>query len=614
MRISTPSTPFHRIALHVGVVLCSTMFYGPNAQCATSNEAPNTLSEKELADGWILLFDGQTMTGWEAANQANWKIDNGIISATEGDVGLLHTTNQFGDYLLKIDFRAARATNSGIFLRTLPKPKRPGSDCYELNIAPPDNRFPTGSFVRQKKADETDETDSWRTFEVTAQGNYFLIKLDGITVLEYTDPKPLSSGHIGLQFNRGKIEFRNVKLKPLSADFSWPGWLGGPGRDGWVDVFQPPTPWPEQPVRNWQVEVGTGYASPLVSGGHVYQHARQGDDEVVWCLDLKTGVVKWRKSYAAPFKMGGGAEHHGKGPKSSPALAEGRLFTLSITGVLSAWDMDSGELLWRCDYGSRFKKSHPRWGASTSPLIDGHRVIVHFGTDGQGALVAVDAKNGEEVWSSGNDGPSYSSPILVEIQGSRQVVEWNERALVGVDSTTGRPLWEYPYPQDYTDQNMPTPVYHRGLILLGGENRGVRGLELQLDRGIWTVRQQWHQEKVALDMSSAVINDDLLYGFSHYDHGRIFCLDPKTGEVLWQGPGRTGENVAFLATHGHIVALINNGELQILSAQGDHFERTMTYRVAEDNIYSTWAPPVLLDGGILVKDKQTLTRWSFDGS
>jgi outer membrane protein assembly factor BamB len=405
----------------------------------------------------------------------------------------------------------------------------------------------------------------------------------------------------------------NTLQSSFGADITWPGWLGGPERDGWVDGFQPPTRWPEQLELSWQVEVGTGYASPLVSDGRVYQHARQGEDEVVWCLDLKTGAVKWRKSYATLFKMGGGAERHGKGPKSSPALAKGRLFTLSITGVLSAWDMDSGELLWRCNYGSRFEKSHPRWGASTSPLIDANRVVVHFGTDGQGALVAVDAVSGEEVWSSGKDGPSYSSPILIELQGSRQIVEWNERALIGVDSASGRLLWEYPYPQDYTDQNMPTPVFYQGLVLLGGENRGILGLEPRLVGGTWTVQQRWHQEKVALDMSSAVINDDLLYGFSHYDRGRLFCLDPKTGEVLWQGPGRTGENVAFLATHGHIVALINNGQLQILSANGDHFERVATYGVAENSTYSTWAPPVLQDGGILVKDKQMLTLWSFEG-
>jgi outer membrane protein assembly factor BamB len=332
---------------------------------------------------------------------------------------------------------------------------------------------------------------------------------------------------------------------------------------------------------------------------------------VVWCLDVKTGAVEWRQSYAAPFTIGGGAERHGKGPKSSPALAEGKLFTLSITGLLSAWDAASGERLWRHDYGSRFEKSHPRWGAATSPLVDGNRVVVHFGTDGDGALIALDAESGKEVWSHGSDGPSYSSPILVEIQGSRQIVEWNERALVSVDSESGRRLWEYPYPQDFSDQNMPTPAFHQGLVLLGAENRGIRGLEPRLAGGIWTVQERWHQEKVALDMSSAVMNDDFLYGFSHFGRGRFFCLDTKTGEVLWEGPGRTGDNVMFLSIPGYVVALINDGQLQIIAASSDRFEKVASYRVSES---ATWAPPVLLESGILVKDSETLTLWSLAGS
>jgi outer membrane protein assembly factor BamB len=395
--------------------------------------------------------------------------------------------------------------------------------------------------------------------------------------------------------------------QPLpAADANWPGWLG-PNRDGWVSNFQPPAKWPEQLKKAWQVEVGTGYGSPLLANGRVYQHARQGDDEVIWCFDLETGAVKWRKSYAVPFKMGGGGERHGKGPKSSPMLADGRVFTMSITGLLSAWDANSGNLLWRRDYGSRFKMSHPYWGASTSPIVDGNRVIVHFGTDDAGILAALNVKDGKEVWSHGKDGPSYSSPLLVEIHGIRQVVEWNHRALVGVESKSGRPLWEYPFPHVGSDQNMPTPAFHNGRVLIGGENRGIHSLEPQLNRGVWTVKEVWHQDKVALDMSSAVVNGDLLYGFSHYGAGRLFCLDTKTGEIQWQGPGRTGRNVAFLSLPGHIAALINNGELQVIAASAKGLEKVASYRVSES---PTWAPPVLFQNGILVKDVEKLTLWS----
>lgn len=415
---------------------------------------------------------------------------------------------------------------------------------------------------------------------------------------------------LSLMVTPGAIGCRSAAAQTSSgADVYWPGWLG-PQRNGWVSDFQPPTPWPEQLKRVWQVEVGTGYGSPLVAGGRVYVHARQGNDEVVWCLDLKTGGVQWRQRYAVPFKIGQGAERHGKGPKSSPVLADGRIFTMSIMGKLSAWDAASGKLLWGRDYDSRFEKSYPYWGAATSPIVDGNRVIAHFGSDEQGALIALDVESGKEVWSQGKDGSCYSSPLLVEIQGVRQIVEWNHRALVGVESESGRRLWEYPFPHRGDDQNMPTPAFHKGRVLLGGENRGIHSLEPQLAGGAWTVKEHWHQDKVALDMSSAVVNGDLLYGFSHYGRGRLFCLDPKTGEVLWQGPGRTGDNVMLLAIPGHVVALINDGELKIIAASGDRFQPVASYRVAESE---TWAPPVVMESGILVKDSQTLTLWSLAG-
>ena len=406
------------------------------------------------------------------------------------------------------------------------------------------------------------------------------------------------------------LSFALIGPATSAADADWTGWLG-PERNGWVADFKPPTKWPAKLQKGWQVEVGTGYGSPLVADGRVYQHARQGGDEVVWCFDLHTGDVIWHQKHDVPFKASPGGEWHGTGPKSSPVLADGRIFTMSITGDLSAWNADSGELLWRSDYGTRFEQNRPNWGVSTSPIVDGDRIVAHFGNDEEGTLVALDVATGKEVWSQGSDGPSYSSPLVAEIHGVRQIVEWNHEALVGVDSKSGRLLWQYPFPHLTHNQNMPTPAFHNGRVLLGGENRGVYSLEPKLSDGVWTVKQLWSQEDVALDMSSAVVNGNLLYGLSHYSKGQFFCLDTDTGKILWRGPGRTGQNVMFLSIPGHIVALIDNGELQIIAATGDGYEKVAAWKVAES---PTWAPPVLLQNGVLIKDDESLTYWSLTGA
>lgn len=393
------------------------------------------------------------------------------------------------------------------------------------------------------------------------------------------------------------------------GEWRWPGLLG-PKRDGWVGGFKAPAPWPERVHSLWEVEVGEGYGTPLVAGNRVYQHARQGDDEVLWCLDLETGAVKWRKTVFTAFKIAGGGEFHGKGPKSCPVLADGRVFTMSITGVLTAWDADSGKLLWRRDDSKRYdRKNQPHWGVATSPIVDGDQVVVHFGNDDRGELVALDVETGKELWTHGKDGASYSSPLVLTIAGVRQIVEWNHRALVGVESGTGRFLWEQPFPHVGNNQNMPTPTHHEGTILLGGENRGIHCfVPRKQGDGSWSVSKRWSQEELALDMSTAVINDGLLYGMSHYKMGRLFCLDPTTGEILWQSRGRVGDNVAFLAVPGFVLALIDRGELQVIQATGKEFKQVVTYEVAES---PTWAPPVLLKQGFLIKDKKKLTRWSF---
>ncbi|HTU27447.1 MAG TPA: DUF1080 domain-containing protein [Pirellulales bacterium] len=228
------------------VLIAAALPAGPRAVLAaeqaadpTGQRVQNQLTKEELADGWILLFDGETLFGWSASSKADWQVANGVISAAGGEPGLLNTTNPWGDFQLKFDFRREEKTNSGVFLRTVAVPHDPTTDCYELNIAAPEvSPFPTGSFVgRQKASQLLDAADRWSTAEVSAKGGRFSVKVDGKAVLDFTDAQPIRRGLIGLQYNGGKIEFRNVKLKPLGLE----------NLLGKVDAG------PERPIEGWTV-------------------------------------------------------------------------------------------------------------------------------------------------------------------------------------------------------------------------------------------------------------------------------------------------------------------------------------------------------------------------
>jgi hypothetical protein len=199
--------------------------------------------DEELNDGWIALFDGQTLFGWEPGSAANWSVQDGLISVSEGEPGLLCTTAEFADYQLRLEFKFESGTNSGVFLHTPLVPTDPEKDCYELNIAQPEvSPFPTGSFVKRQKADGQFAPDEWHALDVELRGGQAVVRIDQQTVLEYADPRPLLRGRIGLQLNKGKVEFRAIRLKPLELEplfngVDLNGWVAAPAAPA-ADIFR----------------------------------------------------------------------------------------------------------------------------------------------------------------------------------------------------------------------------------------------------------------------------------------------------------------------------------------------------------------------------------------
>lgn len=174
---------------------------------------------EQTTEGWIRLFDGHTMFGWMIAGEANWRVDKGTLAADRGKPCLLSTTTQWSDFELELEFQNDAETNSGVFVRSAIDPKDPQTDCFEINIAPSDNPFPTGSIVERQKSDAyTADTAQWHTMNLVCDGPSLTIKIDDTLMCESEDAQSPRTGHIGLQFRSGAVRFRNIRLRPLGME------------------------------------------------------------------------------------------------------------------------------------------------------------------------------------------------------------------------------------------------------------------------------------------------------------------------------------------------------------------------------------------------------------
>jgi outer membrane protein assembly factor BamB len=393
---------------------------------------------------------------------------------------------------------------------------------------------------------------------------------------------------------------------PVAAAVEWPQWRG-PNRDGLAAGVATPAAWPKELKPRWRVTVGIGHASPVVSGGVVYQFARQGEEEVLVALDVATGKELWRAgAIAAPYTVNSAATDHGKGPKSTPTVAGGRVYTLGIAGLLSAHDARTGRLVWRKDFSKQFPVTSPLYGTSMSPVVVGDLLIAHVGGHNKGALTAFDAATGAVKWSYDADGPAYSSPVVLTAGGERQLVTFTQKELVAVSAATGALLWKLPAKTAY-DTNCNTPVVYKDTVVVSLEGAGLVALRPAREGGRWTAREVWRNGENELYMNTPVLQGATLYGLSMRKKGQFFAVDAATGKTLWQGPGRMGENASMVGIGGTLLALTNEAVLYVLPASAASFAPSVQYTVATS---PTWAHLVFLGDDVLVKDETTLASLS----
>lgn len=400
-----------------------------------------------------------------------------------------------------------------------------------------------------------------------------------------------------------------IFLSTIAAAQDWPQWRG-PNRDGNVSGATIPTSWPKTLKEQWKVTVGIGHASPVVANGKIYVFARQGEEEVLLSLDAVTGKEIWRSSQPIAYQMHEAATGHGKGPKSTPVVYKGNVYTFGISGVLSCHDARTGKVKWRQEFSKQFPKTSPLFGTGMSPIIDSGLLIAHVGGHDKGALTAFDPETGAVKWSNDVDGPAYSSPIVVTLAGVRQLVTSTQRNVIGLAVANGKLLWKLPAKSQY-DENSVTAIAFKDMVIFAREGQGLAAVRL-VQSGIkdgldLEAQEVWNNKENQMYLNSPVLVGNTLFGLSPLKKGQFFAIDADTGKTLWQGAGRMGENAAILNLGGQfLLLLLNDANLVVLPANAKEYLPAAQYTVATS---PTWAHPVVLGRQLLIKDESTLASF-----
>ncbi len=399
-----------------------------------------------------------------------------------------------------------------------------------------------------------------------------------------------------------------VLLPCMSFSADWPQWRG-PNRDGVVHDVTVPEKWPKTLKEDWKVTVGEGVSSPVLVGDKLFVFTRQKEEELVVCLDLTTGKELWRtEPYKAPYQWWHGEGTFSKGPRSTPTVAGGKVYTSGVSGVLSCFAADSGRLLWRKE-----ATQPPPYGGPASPLVTDGLCIVHLGCGGRDdkdGLTAFDAISGETKWRFADGSrPGYGSPIVVDLAGERQVVALTSWDLIGVSISMGKRLWALKI--DGSEKNS-TPLVYKDLIIFADYKDRSRAIRLEKSEKGIVPQEIWKGDGPSPYMSSPVIQGDLMFGMSARGTGCFFCLDARTGKTFWESnqSQRQVFGYASVLSAGRVVLfLTSKGRLVVVKASEQEYEPIAEYVISDRE---TWPNPIFLGDRIIIRDDISLRSFRID--
>jgi len=439
-------------------------------------------------------------------------------------------------------------------------------------------------------------------------------------------PRPLAIALIALSLSA-----------PSHAD-DWPQWMG-PGRDnvwhetGIIEKFSP-----TGANFVWRASIGAGYSSPTVAGGKVFvldRFMRQGATrpsdpfqrlsipgvERIVCLNEADGKTIWAQEYPADYTMS-----YNAGPRSAPAVDGNRVYTFGAEGDLQCRDIADGKLIWQQKLGGEHT---PMWGFSASPLIDGDKVIT-LGADPAGVALAFDKSTGKQIWQAlPAKEPGYSSPIIIEAGGARQLIIWHPQSLNSLDPVTGKVYWSEPF-ESKQGMSLATPRKAGELLFITAFYNGAMMMRLDSTKPaakqIWKIGGKSERITAALHavMCTPVIRDDFIYGVCSY--GQLRGLRALTGERVWEtlaattpDAGETRWANAFIVSNGDRYFLFNErGDLIIANLTPSGYQEISRAHLIEPTNTDpgrpvVWSQPAFANRCVFVRNDREIVCVSLDG-
>lgn len=391
---------------------------------------------------------------------------------------------------------------------------------------------------------------------------------------------------------------RSQKQSVVAGEFDtlWFPAFRGPHRDGVVPGDSIALDWKAHPPREmWRQPVGDGWSSFAIGYGNAYTLEQRFGNEAITCYDIKTGVEKWACEYPARFTE----ELGGDGPRSTPTLHEDRVYALGAEGHLTCADAHSGKRIWQHQINEEFGADNLHWAMSASPYIHGNTVIVTNSGKGGGSVIAYALSDGKLAWTSDLGQQSYSSPVVADLAGRKQLLNLAGFFFKGLDPTNGKELWSYPFGTELgITGSQPIVIDENRVFISAGYGLGCAMLRIEQQDGGFAVDALWSNIRMKNKFSSSVYHDGHLYGL---DERVLTCLNAETGERKWKG-GRYNYGSLLLA-RGHLLVLGEEGELALVKASPDEHNEIARIQLFNDK---TWNNPALVGGLLFARNHREM--------